>query len=143
MIEWTCKSFDELTLTELYAVLRLRSEVFVVEQNSIYLDLDGYDDRAQHLIGRRNGELIAYARIFAPGVKYAEASIGRVITAATARGTGAGRELMSEAIARCQTPIRIGAQSYLERFYGSFGFVRVSEDYIEDGIPHVEMVLDS
>ena len=141
MIEWIYKSFDELTVAELYTVMQLRSEVFVVEQNCVYLDADGYDDRAGHLMGWRQGELVAYARIFPPGVTYAEASIGRVITSAAARGTGAGRELMREAIARCSSPIRIGAQAYLERFYGSFGFVRVSEEYLEDGIPHIQMVL--
>jgi ElaA protein len=141
MIEWVCRSFDDLSVHELYAVMRLRSEVFVVEQNCVYLDPDGYDDRAMHLLGYADGELVAYARIFAPGIKYEEASIGRVITSAAVRGTGAGQELMREAVARCAPgPIRIGAQQYLERFYGSFGFVRVSEPYDEDGIAHVEMV---
>jgi ElaA protein len=141
MISWTYKSFDELSVHELYAAMRLRSEVFVVEQNCVYLDPDGYDDRAMHLLGYRDGELVAYARIFGPGIKYAEASIGRVITSAAVRGTGAGQELMREAIARCEPgPIRIGAQQYLERFYGAFGFVRVSEPYDEDGIMHIEMV---
>ena len=141
MIEWVLKGFDELSVHELYGVMRLRSEVFVVEQNCVYLDADGYDDRAMHLLGTSNGALVAYARIFEPGVKYPEGSIGRVITSAAVRGTGAGQELMREAIARMPAgPIRIGAQAYLERFYGSFGFVRVSEPYDEDGIAHIEMV---
>jgi ElaA protein len=139
-VEWIYRRFEELTLDQLYAVLRLRAEVFIVEQNCPYLDPDGYDPEAEHLLGMNDGVLVAYARIFAAGVKYAEASIGRVITSSAVRGTGAGRELMNIAVSHIDGPIRISAQEYLERFYGSFGFVRVAETYLEDGIPHVEMV---
>lgn len=147
-IEWRCGAFDELTLRELYAVLRLRQRVFVVEQNCAYLDLDDSDQLASHLMAWTRDAtptLTAYARIFAPGIKYAESSIGRVITAPEARRTGIGKALMSEAIALTEqiapeSAIRIGAQIYLEKFYGGFGFRRASEPYDEDGIMHIEML---
>jgi ElaA protein len=142
--------YAALTLDALYALLQLRSRVFVVEQACPFLDADGDDDRAWHLLGWSTGPdgrplLAAYARLFAPGVKYAEASVGRVVTHPAARRTGAGRALMTEALARLGAiapgaPVRIGAQQYLERFYGSFGFVRDGDDYLEDDIVHVEMV---
>lgn len=150
-LTWHCAPFAGLALSDLYAALQLRSLVFVVEQTCPFLDADGSDDQAHHLLGWRGvadggrGRLAAYARLFAPGVKYAEASIGRVVTHPDARRTGAGRALMAEAIARLGTlapgaPIRIGAQKYLERFYGDFGFARAGDDYLEDGIVHLEMV---
>ena len=146
---WNCVAFDSLSLTELYTLMRLRQEVFVVEQNCVYLDADGYDQKAWHLLGW-DGEqqLVAYLRLFAPGVKYKDfpedASIGRVCTAASVRGTGLGRELMVRGIAEAERlwpgcAIRISAQVYLLKFYGSLGFVVASEPYDEDGIPHVEM----
>ena len=147
---WRCAPYADLTLDELYALLRLRSLVFVVEQQCPFLDLDGDDDRAWHLLGwaeRAGGPplLGAYARLFAPGVKYAEASVGRVVSHPDVRRTGAGRALMAEALRRVAAlapgaPVRIGAQKYLERFYASFGFARAGEDYLEDGIVHLEMV---
>ena len=148
-IEWRWRSFSELTLDELYAVLRLRQRVFVVEQACAYLDLDDADQQASHLMAWRQDEavssLAAYARLFAPGIKYAESSIGRVITAPEARRTGIGKALMRAAIQRVEkiapeSAIRIGAQNYLEKFYGGFGFQRASEPYMEDGILHIEMV---
>lgn len=149
-LRFRCVPFEGLAPAALYAALRLRSEVFVVEQQCVFLDLDGRDDRALHLLGERAGAdgapaLVAYARLFAPGDCYAESSIGRVVSAPHARGTGAGRALMAAAIEECTRrwpghPIRIGAQRYLERFYGSLGFVADGEPYDEDGIPHVEMV---
>ncbi len=148
------KHFSELTLDELYAILAARQEVFIVEQNCPYLDADGYDNKAHHLwsvLPNHNPDdstaIGAYMRIFAPDIKYVgESSLGRIISTAKARGTGAGRRLVQEGIAHCQrmyphVSIRIGAQQYLEQFYGSFGFVTVSEPYMEDGIPHIEMVL--
>jgi ElaA protein len=107
--------------------------------------VDGADPECWHLLGRRAGELVAYCRLVPPGVKFAEPSIGRVVSSAAARRTGSGRELMREALARADKlwpgkPIRIGAQRYLERFYGGYGFVRASEPYDEDGIMHIEMV---
>lgn len=129
--------------------MELRQRVFVVEQNCVYLDADGSDATAEHLLGWRdaNGEpkLVAYARIFAPGLKYTESSIGRVVTHPDARSSGTGRELMREAISRIDEngwgpAIRIAAQMYLERFYAGFGFRRITEPYTEDDIWHVDML---
>ncbi|SHK99024.1 ElaA protein [Chitinophaga jiangningensis] len=145
-MRWEIKSFDQLTTAELYAAIRLRVEVFVIEQQCPYQDLDNADQQALHLMGY-DGEnrLAAYTRLFNKGIKYAEASIGRVVTASFARGTGAGRALMEESIRQIyqqfgQQPIRISAQQYLEKFYTSLGFKTVSEMYLEDNIPHVEML---
>lgn len=138
----------EIGRDDLYDALTLRQEVFSVEQACAYLDCDGLDRQSVHLLGRdASGSLVAYARLMDAGVKYAEPSIGRVVTHASVRRTGVGRALMTEAIARVtqafgERPIRIGAQRYLERFYGSLGFVVASAPYLEDGIPHVEMVRD-
>ena len=147
---WYCVAFDGLSLTDLYDLMRLRQEVFVVEQNCVYLDADGYDQNARHLLGRDGeGQLVACLRLFAPGVKYPnEASIGRVCTAASLRRTGLGRELMRRGIAEAERlwpgcGIRISAQAYLLNFYESLGFATASEPYDEDGIPHVEMVRPS
>lgn len=143
---WNTKSFDSLTITELYAILHLRSEVFVVEQQCPYQDLDYSDQKALHLMGTdEEGKLLAYTRIFAPGIKFQEASIGRVVTSPQARGKGAGRQLMERSIEVLQAsygviPIRIGAQQYLQQFYTSLGFEQTSDTYIEDGIPHIEML---
>ncbi|RFB78732.1 GNAT family N-acetyltransferase [Methylovirgula sp. 4M-Z18] len=133
-------------LQDLYAVLRLRQSVFIVEQQSIYPDIDGYDDRAMHLIGRIGGEVVAYARVFPPGVKYAEYAIGRVAVAASARNRGLGRAVMTEAMSRIfdidrDASIRIQAQAHLtDSFYRPLGFACVGPPYDEDGILHVDMV---
>lgn len=146
-IVWTCKKMNELSPGELYAILKLRSEVFVVEQNCVYLDLDGKDLDAWHLCGWLNGELlVAYTRLLAPGVSYKEASIGRVVTHPGHRKDGYGKILMQKSIENtCNifnvTEIKIGAQQYLTKFYNSLGFEVTSEPYMEDGIPHVEMLL--
>ncbi len=145
MIEWHCVPFDELSPRELHDLFQLRAAVFVVEQKCPFQDVDGADPACWHLLGRRAGELVAYCRLVPPGVKYAEPSIGRVVTSEAARRTGSGRELMREAMVRADElwpgkPIRIGAQRYLERFYGGYGFVKASEPYDEDGIMHIEMV---
>ena len=146
-ISWSCKPFADLTLTELYAVLRLRSEIFVVEQNCPYLDIDGLDEPAFHLLGRTEaGELAAYTRLLPKGVSYPEyASIGRVVVAEAHRRGGLGQELMRESLACCNRlfgagPIKIGAQQYLARFYQGLGFEQCSEGYDEDGIPHIPML---
>lgn len=147
-LRWDYKAFDALTPSELYALLRLRSEVFVVEQNCVFLDMDNSDQSACHLMGWRDGptpQLLACARCFGPGVKYAEASIGRVVTSPTARGGGLGHALMREALRALegqwgQQAIRIGAQAHLQAFYEQHGFVREGEPYIEDGIPHIAML---
>jgi ElaA protein len=149
MIEWQWRGFAELTTTELYEVLAQRQQVFVLEQQCFYNDFDGLDQQAHHLLGWRSidgqRELAAYLRCLAPGAKYAEMSLGRVLTTKAARGSGAGRELLVRGIecAERQHPghrIRIGAQAYLERFYQSFGFKTISEPYDEDGIMHIDML---
>ncbi|MDB5868235.1 MAG: GCN5-related N-acetyltransferase [Polaromonas sp.] len=144
-IEWRYLAFDELTVAELYAVLRLRSEVFVVEQACIFQDIDGADDRAMHLLGSLQGAVVAYARCFAAGLKYAEASIGRIVTHPSVRGRGAGHALVKKAVfcllrQHGEQPIRIDAQSRLEAFYRQHGFETAGLPYIEDGIPHIEML---
>ena len=149
MIEWQWRSFAELGNTELYEVLAQRQQVFILEQQCFYNDFDGLDQQAHHLLGWRTVDgqrrLAAYLRCLAPGAKYAEMSLGRVLTTRAARGTGAGRELLARGIEHAcrQHPghrIRIGAQAYLERFYQSFGFETVSAPYDEDGILHVDML---
>ena len=128
-------------MTQLYKIVALRQRVFVVEQSCAYLDADGVDLMARHLWAEAAGEIHAYARIVPAGLKFPELSIGRVITAPEARGTGLGKELMQRAIAASgNVPIRIGAQAHLEKFYGELGFARASDVYDEDGIPHIEMI---
>ena len=145
-IRWHCIPFEAFPPLILYDVLRLRSEVFVVEQNCVYQDIDRRDVDALHLLALNDaGELLAYARLFKAGDCYEQASIGRVIVAPQYRKYGLGRALMQQAIAHIETlfgpqPIKIGAQSYLEQFYGSFGFVQQGEPYVEDGIPHLHML---
>lgn len=140
-MNWHAKAFDELSAHELYAILALRGRVFVVEQNCPYLDPDGVDPVSRHVWATDGTAISAYLRIVPAGVKFAEVSIGRVITAPEARGTGLGKELMRRGIAAAGAgPIRIGAQAHLEKFYGELGFVRAGEPYDEDGIPHIEMV---
>lgn len=143
--DWQIKSFHELTATELYELLRLRSEVFVVEQQCIFLDMDNKDQFCLHLLGWQKDLLAASTRLVPPGISYTEMSIGRVVSSPQVRGTGIGRLLMEESIAACykqwgKGPIRIGAQQYLENFYRSLGFETDGEPYLEDGIPHVEML---
>ncbi|MES2286605.1 MAG: GNAT family N-acetyltransferase [Bacteroidota bacterium] len=146
---WKIKQFNELSVDELYQIFNLRIAVFVVEQNCPYQDADGKDSKAFHLMGiDENNDLIAYARILPAGTAFTEVSIGRVITSQKARGTGAGRELMENAIQFIDEqygdiPIRIGAQRYLTKFYSSLGFEIASEEYIEDTILHIEMLLNS
>lgn len=145
-LEWRSVGFYELSLDELYEVMALRQEIFVVEQTSIYIDADGHDQKSHHLLGRdAEGNLVAYLRLLPPGEKYREPSIGRVVVARSARGKGVGVELMQRGVAFMAREysglgIRISAQEYLRGFYGGFGFVAVGEGYLEDGIPHVEMV---
>lgn len=145
-ITWTLKPFDRLIAEEVYKILRLRSRVFVVEQQCLYLDEDNKDQQAFHLMGWQGELLAAYARLFAPGDYFPEASIGRIITAPEVRRTGIGKSLMEEAIILAHrlygdSPIRIAAQCYLQKFYSSFGFEIAGKIFLEDGIKHVEMVL--
>jgi ElaA protein len=144
-VEWKLCAFNALSVVELHDVLQLRSEVFVVEQHCIFQDVDGSDPLALHLLGHQDGQLQAYARCFPAGVKYPEASIGRVVTRPAARGTGLGHALIKQAVASVvalwRAPaIRIGAQAQLIRFYGAHGFVDTGISYVEDGIDHVEML---
>jgi ElaA protein len=145
-LDWTWSRFAELGVDNLYDALALRCRVFVLEQGP-YLDPDGLDRHAWHLLGRdAAGVLQAYLRVVDPGARYDEPSIGRVITSPEARGTGLGRVLVGEGVARCHAAwpgcaIRISAQSHLEGFYGGFGFLRAGKDYGEDSIPHCQMLL--
>jgi ElaA protein len=145
-IRWHCLPFEALPPLILYDVLRLRAEVFIVEQNCPYQDVDRRDPDAHHLLGYSDtGELAAYARLFRAGVCYDQASIGRVIVAQPFRSLGLGKQLMRQAIAYSDAlfgpqPNKIGAQLYLEKFYNGFGFERISEPYDEDGIPHIHML---
>jgi len=143
---WNQKSFDELTVEELYAILQLRTEVFVVEQNCVFQDMDGKDPYSHHLMGWEDNKLIAYARILPPGISYVESSIGRIVTSPIARKKGIGRELLKRSIEALytlhgKTVIRIGAQYYLKGFYESFGFRQTGSIYLEDNIEHIEMLL--
>jgi ElaA protein len=143
-LEWKIKPFEALTVHELYDILKLRSEIFVVEQNCVYLDLDGKDKLALHLFGEFDGEIVAHARLFKAGISFDNASIGRVTVAANYRDRKWGHDLMREAIAGIlshfgESKITIGAQLYLKKFYESQGFVQTSEMYLEDDIPHIEM----
>jgi ElaA protein len=144
-IKWTLKPFESLTPVELYAILRLRSEVFVVEQNCIFLDMDNKDQFSFHVMGWLNNELIACTRLIAPGKVYEQMSIGRVVTSPAYRKLGAGRLLMKESIKKCyelfgEGSIKIGAQLYLKKFYESLGFIQTGDVYDEDGIDHIEMM---
>jgi ElaA protein len=160
MLTWRFERFENLTAHEVHDIYRARIEVFVIEQECPFQDIDGADPASWHLMGlsrsgsspsalgegRGVGQLVAYCRIIPPGVKYAEPSIGRVLTTAAIRGTGAGKVLMLEALRRTDAlwpgrAVRIGAQMRLERFYNELGFVKSSEPYDEDGIVHIEMLL--
>lgn len=147
-MRWQWTQFSDLSAQQLYEILRERQEVFTVEQDCAYQDADGKDQFAWHLIGWSETaapRVQAYLRVVFPGKKYAEPSIGRVLTAASARGSGLGRELMQRAVEETErvypgSAIRISAQQYLEAFYREFRFEPVSEPYDEDGIPHIEML---
>ena len=140
------KSFSELTNDELYDILQLRSEIFVVEQNCVYNDLDGLDKQAVHQFLKKDGEIVAYSRLLKPGTRFPEYSIGRVVVKASERGTGLGIQMMEEAKNFIlnewkATSIKISAQRYLQQFYENLGFKVVTDVYLEDGIPHFGMLL--
>jgi ElaA protein len=144
-ISWRFVVFEALTTAELYDLLQLRSEVFVVEQACIFQDMDGADAQAMHLLGTLAGQLVAYARCFAAGIQFEEASIGRVATRELVRGKGVGHVLLQQALVRLQLQwgtqaVRIGAQARLEHFYSQHGFAEAGSPYIEDGIAHIEML---
>lgn len=144
-ITWLWSSFTELDSTTLYAVLALRNEVFVCEQNCAYQDLDGKDSLSFHLIGKQGDEIVAYLRVIEPGKKYLEPSIGRVLVRKQDRSQGLAKQMMLIALEKIALEypgqgVRLSAQQYLEKFYQDLGFITVSEVYLEDKIPHVEMV---
>jgi ElaA protein len=144
-LRWELKKFNDLAPQELYCILQLRNEVFVVEQNCVFQDADDKDQKSWHLCGWQNNKLVAYTRLVPPGEAYELPSIGRVVTSPSVRNTGAGRELMKRSIEAVldiygNLPIQIGAQFYLKKFYQSFGFEQTSSIYLEDGIEHIYMV---
>lgn len=144
-IIWKIKTFDEFTVTELYSILKARIDVFVIEQNCPYPDLDNYDQKAVHIWAEEKGEVLAYCRIFNKGIKYDETSIGRVLTTEKARGKSLGKLLIQYAVETIEnrfrtSEIRISAQDYLLRFYTGFGFEDTGNKYLEDDIPHTEMI---
>lgn len=145
-LNWECRKFSELSLEQLYALLQLRAEVFVLEQKCPYQDPDGNDQVALHVLGYRGEKLLAYTRLLPPGTRYDSCSIGRVVTSPAIRGDGIGQQLMDKSIDYCRqnwgdSAITISAQQYLEKFYNRLGFETESEPYQEDGIPHVQMQL--
>jgi ElaA protein len=144
MINWYSKEFKNLTPHELYAILQLRTEVFVVEQNCVFQDMDGKDEYCHHIMGWNGDKLIATSRIVPPGIAYEFPSIGRIVTSPAARGRSAGKELVNKSISALNklygdSTIRIGAQLYLKKFYESFGFEQSGDVYDEDGIDHIQM----
>ena len=143
-INWKTKPFKELSLHELYSILQLRSIVFVVEQNCVYQDMDGKDEKALHLLGEYENKIVAYARLFKAGDYFENASIGRVVIHPDARNKKFGHDMMKQAIVAIkhhfnETKITISAQLYLKKFYESHGFIQTSETYLEDDIEHIEM----
>jgi ElaA protein len=147
-IVWECKTFNELTNQQLYLILQLRNEVFIVEQNCPYQDADNKDQKSHHLMGWINNDLASYARLLPGNISYEQVSIGRVVSSPKYRRAGAGKALMNEAIRHCnmlfgKQPIKIGAQLYLHKFYCALGFSQTSDVYLEDGIEHIEMLRDA
>jgi ElaA protein len=143
-LEWRLQTFEQLSNEELYQLLRLRCEVFVLEQKCCFLDLDNKDQKCHHLSGYLNGELMAVSRIVPPGISYSYPSIGRIAVSGSGRGIGLGIELLNVSIEKLEmlygkSVIRIGAQLYLEKFYGAFHFERSGPVYLEDDIEHIEM----
>lgn len=146
-MNFTLKTFEQLTNTELYNILKVRTEVFVVEQNCPYLEVDGKDVQSYHLFKEENGKIIAYLRILPPGVSYEELSIGRVLVKKEYRGKKLAQQMMDQALQFIhyelkEKTIKIQAQAYLHNFYASFGFKVISETYLDDNIPHIDMLLE-
>jgi len=144
-MEVSVKTFNELTTEELYQILRLRSEVFVVEQDCVYQDVDNKDQKALHIMGIKDGEVVAYTRVFEPGDYFDNVSIGRVVVSQSQRKYGLGKQIMQASLAAIDQrfpdkPIEISAQSYLLKFYTELGFNAIGEEYLEDGIPHRRMM---
>jgi len=145
MLKILVKPFSELTTNELYEILQLRSEVFVVEQNCVYQDIDFNDKKAWHVIGLKNDKIVAYTRVFKPDDYFTKASIGRVVVKQSERKYNYGHQIIADSIKAIETnfketTIKISAQTYLKKFYESHGFQKVGEEYLEDGIPHIAMI---
>lgn len=145
MLDIITKRYQELTITELYDLLQLRCEVFIVEQNCIYQDLDGKDDKAVHIIGKKNNKIIAYSRVFKPGDYFNYAGIGRVVVSKEERYRKYGYDIIKASIIAIkeyynQTIIKLSAQLYLKSFYNNLGFKEIGEAYLEDNIPHITMI---
>ncbi|MFI1772587.1 GNAT family N-acetyltransferase [Thalassobellus citreus] len=145
MIEIQVKAFSELTKQELYNLLQLRSEVFVVEQDCVYQDIDGKDEKALHILGFKNGKIIAYTRIFKPGDYFEDASIGRVVVKKNERAFKYGYDIMKASVKVIENhykeqKIKISAQAHLKSFYNNCGFKEIGEEYLEDDIPHIAMI---
>ncbi|MGX1928031.1 GNAT family N-acetyltransferase [Flagellimonas sp. 2504JD4-2] len=144
-MEISTKTFDELSNKELYQILQLRSEVFVVEQDCVYQDVDGKDEKALHVIGTKNEKVVAYTRVFKPGDYFKNTSIGRVVVAKEERKYGYGKLIMQASVDEIgkrfpKSAVELSAQTYLLKFYNELGFVAQGEEYLEDGIPHIRMV---
>jgi ElaA protein len=145
MLEITIKTFQELTTKELYDLIQLRVDVFCVEQNCVYQDLDGKDEKAIHIIGKKNNKIIAYTRVFKAGDYFKESSIGRVVVRKDERQHKYGYDIMKASIQAVkeyfnETTIKLSAQTYLRKFYNNLGFKEIGQEYLEDGIPHIVMV---
>ena len=145
MLQLETKTFQELTISELYQILQLRSEVFVVEQNCVYQDIDGKDEKALHILGKKEGKIVAYTRCFAPKIYFEEAAIGRVVVKETERKFGYGHQILKASVEEIQqryqtTTIKLSAQQYLTHFYETHNFKKIGEGYLEDGIPHIAML---
>ena len=145
MLEIKTKSFIDLNTKELYDVLQLRSEVFVVEQDCVYQDIDGKDEKALHILGKKEGKIVAYTRCFAPNIYFEEAAIGRVVVKETERKFGYGHQILKASVEEIQqryqtTTIKLSAQQYLTHFYETHNFKQIGEGYLEDGIPHIAML---
>ncbi len=148
-MQWLCLSFSQLSTQQLYQLIKLRIDIFVVEQNCPYPELDDKDHQigVKHLLGYQEGKLVAYARLLPPGISYPEVSIGRIVTNQAYRQQGLGKQLINSALQHCEQlwpkqNIQIGAQLYLLNFYQSFAFKQISKEYLEDGIPHIDMILN-
>ena len=146
MIVWKLKSWEEISKAELYNILSLRSEVFVVEQTCIYQDIDHKDPKAHHVLGVLNNQIVAYSRIFNEGDYFKEASFGRAVTSQKVRGTGVGHQLVKETLLKTEQlypklSIKISAQAHLQGFYNQHGFITEGAPYLEDDIPHVAMYI--
>ncbi len=145
MVQIQVKSYDELTKEDLYQLLQLRSQVFVVEQDCVYQDIDSKDQKALHILGFKNNKIIAYTRVFKPGDYFKEASIGRVVVAENERNFKYGYAIMEASINTIAShfntaTITISAQTYLQKFYNNLGFKQIGDGYLEDGIPHIKML---